>query len=763
MEDRTPNSSRRSRSPEDVPGDAHNEPRKRRRKALSCYDCRRRKLRCDREYPACTRCRKGGHPETCSYDARADLGKGGLDEFAMHLEADANDRIAILSPSTLHSAAKAGPEANDLLQSQRQKISELETRLAQLEGRSSRSSLSHNAMGQESVVTVHEAWPNNIDSVFAPPNRSILKEPAELETMLFRGKGFKTQFFGASNITSTLVTHFPGLRSFMQDAFMQNPSLVHGRTEMKASKARWKKHRQSQSHEPSRNLEDLLPTKDEADNLVTLYAETYERTYRILHMPTFWKDYEAFWRDPSNRRPEFTSILLAILATVSCATPAHPKSYCADSPLQRERAIEWVEACEAWLERQSAKHTDIGKYQLRCLVLLAKYTNAIKWKQLWPAARNLFTFGMAAGLHRDPRCLVKETTVFEQEMRRRLWATIVELELQGSVYRGMPASSQGLVSDCAAPLNVNDMDLEEFGRKSFPTAWPIQEYTEASFLHVSSKSLQLRVSINALVNNSSSSLSYDDALTYDRQLLQELGRIPSWTGNDAAVFPRTLLDMQLRQYLILLHNPFARQAGTNPRYAYSRAACMDAAAAILEQHSKLIAADCYALLLLRSDIVRSALSIIQNAFMSVLAQDHRFFQSQSNHISKLVDKALVLVEQKTIRTGAPFSHHWHISAAYNLLLAKVDPANREQRSKDTVERLMGLYRTISDRQEPIEQISGSLEADDGPTANEGPVDPTVADLQLPLDTALADPNGFDFSDLNSWALDDLWNYGPIEI
>lgn len=43
-------------------------PLKRRRTALSCHDCRRRNLQCDRIYPACGRCVKGDHADSCTYD-----------------------------------------------------------------------------------------------------------------------------------------------------------------------------------------------------------------------------------------------------------------------------------------------------------------------------------------------------------------------------------------------------------------------------------------------------------------------------------------------------------------------------------------------------------------------------------------------------------------------------------------------------------------------------------------------------------------------
>lgn len=42
--------------------------RKRRRRTMACMQCRSRKLRCDREYPACGRCQKGKDPEQCVYE-----------------------------------------------------------------------------------------------------------------------------------------------------------------------------------------------------------------------------------------------------------------------------------------------------------------------------------------------------------------------------------------------------------------------------------------------------------------------------------------------------------------------------------------------------------------------------------------------------------------------------------------------------------------------------------------------------------------------
>lgn len=42
--------------------------RKRRRRTMACTQCRSRKLKCDREYPTCSRCSKSRTPSKCTYE-----------------------------------------------------------------------------------------------------------------------------------------------------------------------------------------------------------------------------------------------------------------------------------------------------------------------------------------------------------------------------------------------------------------------------------------------------------------------------------------------------------------------------------------------------------------------------------------------------------------------------------------------------------------------------------------------------------------------
>ena len=372
-------------------------------------------------------------------------------------------------------------------------------------------------------------------------------------------------------------------------------------------------------------LRSMLPERDTVDSLVQLYFDTFETTYRILHMPTFRKNYHNFWEDPLKTSPGFVATLLLVIATVRCLNPPTPYTYIGPGSSARETAVGWIEASEFWLHQQSQKHLTMTHFQIQCLLLLAKLVTSFKEKRIWTSAGTLMRFGMAAGLHRDPSLLGGKTSVFDQEMRRRLWATMVELELQASFDKGMPSATAGHPFDCKSPLNVHDEELTE-SSPQLPASWPEQEYTATSFLYISQKSLALRTSLNSMINDGNSNITYAQFSAYNRQIMQQLESIPRWvdtqmfpkTGLPFSALPQILLDIQLRQYLLLLHSPYARRAGPNLQYGISRTVCFDTACTILLLHSKLIASGNFALCLLRWDIYRAALNICQVVFTSTL-------------------------------------------------------------------------------------------------------------------------------------------------
>jgi hypothetical protein len=408
----------------------------------------------------------------------------------------------------------------------------------------------------------------------------------------------------------------------MKEAIMYHTSLSRVQRDLKSLQVTWKTEKANALPSKDLNLLDLLPGRENVDHHVHLYFDTFETVYRVLHAPTFWSEYNCMWEDLQAVRPAFLVTILLVMATVNCISPKEESTYIGDSAASREVAILWIESCEIWLQRQSQKHAYLAIWQIRVLLLLSKITNTVKKKRTWTLAGNLMRQAMSAGFHRDPTLLGAKVSIFDQEMRRRLWATIVELELQTSIDRGMPSASAGVSFDCAPVLNVNDEDFEEGSQKS-PPPKPWGMYTAASFLHISQKSLSLRVSLNSLLNELSSHAQYEEVLGYDEKVMQKLQDIPSKADSqgiqEVHKFPdllHALLDIQLRQFLILLHSPFARQAESNSRYSLSKMVCFNAASSILDQHSKLTASGNHTLLLFRNDVFRAALSICHNIHVS---------------------------------------------------------------------------------------------------------------------------------------------------
>ena len=189
----SPNSRARiSASPS--PGEVPPNPTKRKRKALSCYDCRRRKLRCDRAYPSCSRCRRAGQANSCSYDERS------LQSRHRHTESSAP--LSLKEKSTTTPQAPSDGSSFNPVAHVRQ-IHRIENRLSALEA--SQTSGTWQLRGEVSSVTENSeqrpAIKAGTETFLTSP-----RESAPTETVIFRGENFKTQYYGGSNPTS-LIAH----------------------------------------------------------------------------------------------------------------------------------------------------------------------------------------------------------------------------------------------------------------------------------------------------------------------------------------------------------------------------------------------------------------------------------------------------------------------------------------------------------------------------------------------------------------------------
>lgn len=171
---------------------------KRRRKALSCYECRRRKVKCDRGAPSCNRCKETGQDVSCSYTLDPPVYGINEDpaESADEQMIDHGRRPNITGPT-----ANTSDEILSILKQQARKIAQLEDKLARSDKPPSREWKGLEQFVAGPRLSMAE---NSMSRMQIDIQEQEHKEP---ETIPVRGgRGFETKFYGASNSTS-LISH----------------------------------------------------------------------------------------------------------------------------------------------------------------------------------------------------------------------------------------------------------------------------------------------------------------------------------------------------------------------------------------------------------------------------------------------------------------------------------------------------------------------------------------------------------------------------
>jgi hypothetical protein len=280
---------------------------------------------------------------------------------------------------------------------------------------------------------------------------------------MLKGRGFATHFYGPSSAMS-IIAHvsrsvlesngfdrplssapsraftsspiqFPDLRSFVKVAYSESAARRLSQ-DMKASEDRARSMRPHHRVLSVSSLRALLPDRPTVDAILNTYLDTFETTFRILHVPTFKAAYSTYWDNNTGSDADMDALILAILACTICTSTHTTPRYNHSGSTFHTKAILWVRACEAWLRRQSNKHKTLITLQVRCLRLLALATGSMKVKEYFQEVQAHVALMRSAGMHRDPRVFGSRCSVFEGEIRRRLWATTMELELQASVDKG---------------------------------------------------------------------------------------------------------------------------------------------------------------------------------------------------------------------------------------------------------------------------------------------------------------------------------------
>lgn len=500
----------------------------------------------------------------------------------------------------------------------------------------------------------------------------------------------------------------PGIVHFVRGAATQIPELYRIKNGIEPFKTLVKSMRKEFANQivTDEDLMTFLPDRGTLDQMVECYLRNFESTYRILHIPSFRKEYEAFSSDPQTVRPEFLIILLLICACTRCLISGNRRMYIANSSVDREEANKIIMMTEVWLSRQSQKKLTLTNFQIRILRVMAAEVNLTKTKRDWNETSSLLTHAMSFGLHRDTGIALKKTTVFDQEMRRRLWATIVEMNLQASVDRGLPPLTEIVSSDCGVPSNVDDDEFDP-STITLPPSRPESEFTRASYLNLSSRSLSLRSALTKALNEPRRLFAYETILHYHQAIEEQLSALPAWSAqtggllraDDFSAIASAHLRMQLEQFQILLHVTAIRQATSVTNLCFSRSAFLSVTRSMMQTLFQLLSNRDLGLIMLRNDAQRAALYVgyVGNTSSQGGLVDHG--DKVSNWLEVLWP-LLDVLEPKLIRLGLLQPEHFHSYSLYDMLRSKECPLNETGQKRSGMERIMAFCNTIFDSQDP---------------------------------------------------------------
>jgi hypothetical protein len=506
--------------------------RKRPRPVVSCLRCRDKKLKCDRTAP-CENCVKASTANTCTYN------RNGISPAKYE------------QPTPTPSHAPIGS------------LEDLQYRMAKVE-----ELLGVARAHQSSTRAAEKPAPTTplplLGTVVMKGNRSHYHGQNDRITLLNQ-VSMMVDILCLSLLT---IVQFLEVKDFIND--MSNDD------QLQAS-AKQVKFLQDKSHTKIASpdsingsdfslallkLREFLPPKSYCDRLVSIYFRFFERTMRVLHGPTFMRDYEQIWFPNNAEICVSSSIVPQLTAVMTMAY--HMDDAIPESDDQAHRTYlkgAAIDLIQAWLDELGRKQrTELSTLQVEVLLLLSRSQRHLYPEKLWGSTGALVRSAMVMGLHTDPTA-VPSVTPYQVEMRRRLWATILEMDLQASMTAGMPLVVPKLDSYNLVPANLNDMDFDESTAK-LPTSRPLGTQTDNLYQVCLATSLPQRLKALSLVQRSAPNV--EEAIELGRKVEECLSRKPpvlQLHNNDTAhmdggsVLHRVLLDLYLRRPLLCLYKP----------------------------------------------------------------------------------------------------------------------------------------------------------------------------------------------------------------
>ena len=271
--------------------------------------------------------------------------------------------------------------------------------------------------------------------------------------------------------------------------------------------------------------------RENCDKYIETYINLFDTVNPVLDVSRFKRDVEQYWEEPHSVNLCWLSTLLMVLGLGSFASMDEPSV-----------ATEFMMAAEACLMQTPFMfRPTFNVLQALCLMTVAKqvcnptcWSVDSCWSLLGTLVRLSFTYGLPQENYDSPEADI-ETPPQERDARRKLWLTILYLDIKISMCCGMPPLTRpDELSDMTKMPNWGAPDsLQMVLYQSLPTVLNIMSLTNAK---------------------KDDQISYPDVMRYNGQLRELMAHASRVCTSQ---LQRVTVDIFLRRTLMVLHRPFA--------------------------------------------------------------------------------------------------------------------------------------------------------------------------------------------------------------
>jgi len=169
----------------------------------------------------------------------------------------------------------------------------------------------------------------------------------------------------------------------------------------------------------------------------------------MIHRQTFYADYEHFWSLPPEGKamqdPAFVALIFAMLA-LGC------QFVTSTTPIERQQTSEFYASASNQSLRLSSYLNKTSVRSIQSMVLITYFLiNDNHTSDGYAFAGMIMRQAYAMGLHRDPNIVAPNASIFEKQVRRKLWQAVLLQDTFLTVLLSLPPSATH------TDVNVDDL------------------------------------------------------------------------------------------------------------------------------------------------------------------------------------------------------------------------------------------------------------------------------------------------------------------